>query len=257
MKNIISWTEFEDKKHHRYSNVIKYSRKEWKTIILSYLFIILSMLTTRNTSFLSPMNSAIWVLIWYTISTIFSIFTFVDQNNSNYKIKKAMHFNKKHKNASVKITPIIEPEIGGWTSGIIQLFFALILYSIFIIIAFKLQTNVFTAYMIYYKDFFLSTFVDTYIVAFLNLLILLIFNTICDCIDAHKANQLKFYAKKNFHLTIKNILAVIACITITFAAFYYFFHSEFGGPFKRIIGGLYILFMMWPGIKEINDHMFG
>ena len=68
-----------------------YIKTEWKNILISYIFIILS----SSKPFFSSSNGAIFVLIWFTLSVVLSITAYVNQSDYLSSTKKAKKYKKK------------------------------------------------------------------------------------------------------------------------------------------------------------------
>lgn len=62
-----------------------YVRCDWKNLFLSYIFITLS----SSKPFLSSKNGAIYVLIWFTLATLLSVYAYVSQIDYLKSKKKA------------------------------------------------------------------------------------------------------------------------------------------------------------------------
>ena len=63
----------------------EYIKREWRNILLSYLFIVLS----SSKTFFSIKNGAVWVLIWFTLTILLSVYVYVSQKDCMKKKKKA------------------------------------------------------------------------------------------------------------------------------------------------------------------------
>lgn len=221
-----------------------YIEREWKNFFLSYIFIILS----SSKPFFSSKNGAIFVLIWFTLAILLSVYAYVNQSDYLKSKKSAKRYSKKHKNIQVEKGFNFFPQIGSWNFIGMQFFVASLFYIVALPISFYLQFKNFEIYKEDYMNLIIGIFADTYIVAFFNIILQLIIDFIYDC--AKDRTTLK---KAAFSLKLKDVVCYVGATIILIMAFTYYFNKEFGGLFggvsKKIMGGIYIIFMIFPLIK--------
>ena len=94
----------------------------------------------------------------------------------------------------------------------------------------------------------IGIFADTYIVAFFNMILYLIIDFIYDC-----ANDRITLKRAEFNLKLKDVVGGVGTVVILIMAFTHYFNREFEGLFgdmgAKIMGGIYIIFMIFPLIK--------
>lgn len=221
-----------------------YIKKEWKNLLISYFFIFLS----SSKPFFSSKNGAIYVLLWFTLATLLSSYAYVNQSDYMNRKKKAERYHKKHKNAEVEKGANFFPEIGGWTFISMQLLVAILVWFVVIPIALYLQFKNFEIYKDDYMKLLMGILADTYIVAFYNVMLQMLIEFIYDC-----ANGRTILKKNILALKLKYVIpTIILCI-----AFTHYFNNEFEGLFgdigRKIVGSIYIIFMLYPLIKCIKQ----
>lgn len=225
-----------------------YFKYECKNLLLSYIFIIFS----SSTPFFSCENNAIWVLIWFTISVFFTIHIYVNQNDYMVKKKKARKYFRRHKNQQEGTGASYFPHIGGWNFIGMQLLVALLFCVALALISFYLQSKNLESYKIEYMNRFVGIFMDTYIVTFFNIILQFIIAFIYDY--AKDRVTLKNIASS---LKSKDIAIYAGSIIILIIALTYYFNREFEGLFgdigRKIMGSIYIIFMIYPLIKCLVD----
>lgn len=67
-----------------------YIEREWKNLLFSYFFIILS----SSKPFFSSKNGAIFVSIWFTLVILLSVYAYVNQSDYMNRKKKAERYSK-------------------------------------------------------------------------------------------------------------------------------------------------------------------
>lgn len=225
-----------------------YIKSEGLNLLFSYFFIILS----SSKPFFSSKNGAIFVLIWFTLVNLLSVYTYVNQNDYMNSKKKAERYSKKHKNAEVEKGFNFFPEIGGWTSIGMQVLVASLVYFIAAPVSLYLQFKNFEIYKEVYMKLLIGVFADTYIVAFFNVILQLFIEFIYDC-----ANDRTTLKKTIFTLKLKYVICYVGVTIILCIAFTYYFNKEFEGLFgdiaRKIVGSIYIIFMLFPLIKCIKQ----
>lgn len=237
--------EFEGLSKSQKNKLIKdYIKCEYKNIIFSYAFIIFS----SSKPFFSSKNGAIFVLIWYTLANLLSVCAYVNQSDYLKSKQRAKRYSKKHKDIQVERGANFFPQIGSWNFIGMQIFVAGLFYIVAIPIAIYLQFKDFEIYKEDYMNLIIGIFADTYIVAFFNIILQLIIDFIYDC--AKDRTTLK---KTAFSLKPKDVVVYVGAPIILIMAFTYYFNREFEGLFgdmtKKIIGGIYIIFMIFPLIN--------
>ena len=224
-----------------------YIKSEWKQLLISYFFIILS----SSKPFFSSKNGAIFVLIWFTLAILLSVYTYVSQSDYMNSKKKAMKYSKK-KHAKVEKGLIFFPEIGGWTFIGMQVLSAILVYMVAVPVSLYLQFKNLEIYKEVYMKLLIGILADTYIVAFFNVILQILIEFIYDC--AYDRTTLK---KTVFTLKLKNVICYVGTIIILCIAFTYYFNKEFEGLFgdmaRKIVGSIYIIFMLYPLIKCIKQ----
>lgn len=233
-------------KQEKFGKVLEYLKQDWLNILLSYIFIFLS----SSLPFFSRSNGAIYVLIWYSIVQILSIYAFVNQSDSAFRRKKAVNYERNHKTV-VKKGYYIKPEIGGWNLVGMSVMCSFFLCAVLSIFSLDKQFRDYDQYMSQDIYFYIGLFADTCIVAFFSLAYKLIVEFICD----YMLNYLSF-REKLATLKCSDAIWGVTVTSLALAALIYYFDNEFGGLFekaivRRTIGVLYILFMIYPGIKQI------
>lgn len=230
----------------------EYTKNEWRNLSLSYFFIVLS----SSKPFFSYKNGAVFVFIWFTLAILATICVYIVQSNYMNKNKKSKKYLKRHKNVKVQIGPNFFPEIGGWTFMAMQFVTAVLVYLIVVPISLYLQFNNFEMYKGVYRDFLKGILIDTYIVSSFNIILQIFIDFLQDCIN-NKVGLKKIISMQS----PKSVISYGAAVIMLGVAFSYFFSSEFGGLFgdisRRIMGAIYIVFMLWPlfkCIKEIIDN---
>lgn len=223
-----------------------YIKNEWMNLLISYVFIILS----SSKPFFSSKNGAIFVLVWFSLAILLSVYAYVNQSDYMRRRKRAERYAKKHKNIEVEKGLNFFPEIGGWTFMGMQVLVAILVFFVATPVTFYLQYKNFKIYKKIYMDLITGIFADTYIIAFFNVILQLLIEFIYDC-----ANDKTTLKNIIFTLKLKNVIGYVGATIILGIAFTYYFYKEFGGLFgdmgRRIIGSIYIIFMLWPLIKCI------
>lgn len=225
-----------------------YIKSEWKNLLISYFFIILS----SSKPFFSSRNGAIFVLIWFTLSILLSVYTYVSQSDYMHSKKKAKRYSKKHKNAEVEKGSNFFPEIGGWTFIGMQVPVVILFFFIAIPVSLYLRFKNFEIYKEIYMTLLIGIFADTYIVVFFNVILQTLIEFIYDC-----ANDRTTLKKTIFTLKLKYVIRYVGSTIILCIAFTYYFNKEFEGLFgnmaRKIVGSIYIIFMLYPLIKCIKQ----
>lgn len=228
----------------------EYIKREWKNLSISYLFIILS----SSKPFFSSKNGAIFVLIWFTLAILLSIYTYINQSDYMKSKKQAERYSRRHKNAKVEKGSYFFPEIGGWTFISMQVLVAFLIYFIAIPVSLYLQFKNFEIYKEVYMKLLIGIFADTYIVAFFNVILQTLIEFIYDC-----ANDRTTLKNTMFTLKLKYVICFVGATIILCKAFTYYFNKEFEGLFgdieRKIVGSFYIIFMLKPLIQCIK-HVF-
>lgn len=220
-----------------------YIKSEWKNLLISYVFIILS----SSKPFFSSKNGAIFVLVWFSLAILLSVYAYVNQRDYVYRKKRAERYSKKHKSVEVEKGFNFSPEISGWTFMAMQVAVAAIFFLIATPVASYLQFKSLEIYKKDYRDLMVGIFADTYIVAFFNIILKLLIEFICDRSNgkAPLRNRLK----------PQNAIGFVVASIILYRSVRYYFCKEFRGLFgvvcRRIIGAIYIIFMLYPLIKCI------
>lgn len=222
----------------------EYIKYEWKNILLSYIFIALSSSRPIN----SIKNGAIYVAVWFSIANLLSITAYINQLDYMKRKKEMRGYARRHKGAIVEKGSTFFPEIGGWDFLGMQMLAAILIYIILVPISFHLQFKDFANYMSSYKDFFVGIFVDTYIIAFCNIILQILIEFILDCTkDGTNIKKIIFKEK----------IKVVVCSVIFLLAISYYFNNEFAGLFgnvsRRVVGTVYVFYMLWPLFKCIKD----
>lgn len=222
----------------------EYIKYEWKNILLSYVFIALSSSRPIN----SIKNGAIYVAIWFSLANLLSITAYINQLDYMKRKKEMRGYSRRHKGSIVEKGSTFFPEIGGWNFLGMQMLAALLIYLISITISLHLQFNDLEYYTSSYKDFFVGIMVDTYILAFCNIILQFLIEFIHDCTKD----------RTNFKKSIfKEKIKVIICSVIFLLAISYYFNNEFAGLFgnvgRRVVGTVYVFYMLWPLFKCIKD----
>lgn len=128
---------------------------------------------------------------------------------------------------------------------------ACLVYLIALPISFYLQFKDFKVYKDDYMGIFIGVFADTYIIAFLSGILKLFVEFISDCSDGITTMK-----KSILSLKIKDGICYFGAIIVLYKAFSYYFNKEFEGLFgdmRKIIGGIYIVFILCPVIKAIKQ----
>lgn len=111
----------------------------------------------------------------------------------------------------------------------------------------NIHENLFVLYM----KLLTGIFADTYIVAFFNVILQILIEFIYDCINDRTT------LKTIFALKLKYVICYVGTTIILCIAFTYYFNKEFEGLFgdmaRKIVGGIYIIFMLSPLIKCIKQ----
>lgn len=218
----------------------QYIKIEWKNILISYIFIILS----SSKPFFSSSNGAIFVLIWFTLSILLSIYAYVNQSDCMISNKKAEKYKKRHKNIEVEGIFNVSPEIGGWQFILIQSTVACLFYLIAVPIAVYLQFRNLEIYNKNYRDLFLCIFADTFVLAFFSGIVKLVIEFVYNFI-----NDKTILKKIPLKVKVKNMVLCLGVAIIMFFSFYYYFNKEFAGLFGKItrkcIGTVYIIFIIY------------
>lgn len=225
-----------------------YIKNEWKNLLISYFFIILS----SSKPFFSSENGAIFVLIWFTLAILLSVYTYVNQCDYMNSKKKAVRYTKKHKQSEVEKGSNFFPQIGGWTFIGMQVLAAILVYFVATPVSLYLQFKNFAIYKEVYMKLLIGIFADTYIVAFFNIILQILIEFIYDC-----ANDRTTLKETIFTLKLKYVICYVATTIILCIAFTYYFNKEFEGLFgemaKKVMGSIYIIFMLYPLIKCIKQ----
>lgn len=229
-----------------------YIECEWKNLLLSYIFIILS----SSKPFFSSKNGALFVLIWFTLSILLSVYVYVNQSDYLKRRKRAERYSKKHKNIQVENGKTFFPQIGGLNFIAMQFLVAILFYTVAIPISLYLQFKNFEIYKKDYMNLFIGIFADTYIVAFFNIILQFIIDFIYDCANDRITSKKPVFCPK-----LNDIVACVGTIIILIPAFAHYFNREFEGLFgdigKKIMGIIYIIMMISPLIKcliqVVND----
>lgn len=225
-----------------------YIKSEWKNILISYVFILLS----SSKPFISSKNGAIFVAVWFSLAILLSITAYVNQCDYMESKKKLKRYSKRHKGEEVEKGCTFFPEIGGWHFIGMQMLAAFLVYVIALPISFYLQFKNFAIYKDVYMNLFVGILADTYIVAFYNIILQIFIEFIYDC-----ANDRTTLKKTMLKLKLQNVIFFVATIIILFMAFVHYFNNEFAGLFgdiaRRGVGIVYILFMLWPLFKCIKE----
>jgi len=229
-------------KSFRRKRIIEYIKDQRVDILVSYAFILLS----SSTPFFSFTNGAIWVLLWYTLSILFSLYIFIVQSEYNDGLKRAIRFSKKHAGITLERKNKYSAEIGGWNFLAAQFIFASIIYVLFAIFALVYQLLYYTDYMNRYRDFCVGVLVDTYILFFFTVYHKIVLTDL-KVISGWK-NKVSCFLHI-FGGTIKrNLIIHIFSQGIILYALNYYFSKEFSGLFdpisRRILGSIYILYML-------------
>lgn len=218
-----------------------YFKKEWKNILASYFFIILS----SSKPFFSSKNVAIFVLIWYTLAILLSIYIYVNQSDYMNKKKKAKKYSKRHKNKKIEKGCNFFPEIGGLTVLSMQILVFSLSCIVILPVCLYLQIKDLETYKEVYMKFFVGFFVDTYVVTFFNMIVQLLVTFIYNC-----ANDRITLKKILFTLKLKYVLLYVGATIILYKALIYYFNNEFEGLFgdmtRNILGSIYIIFLLFP-----------
>ena len=227
----------------------EYIKREWRNILLSYLFIVLS----SSKPFFSIKNGAVWVLIWFTLTILLSVYVYVSQKDCMKKKKKAEKYSKKHRYSDVEVGDNFFPEIGGWNFIGMQLMVAIIIYSLVLLPAsLYLKCKDFDIYKEVYMKFFIGIFADTYIVAVFNIIL----QFFIEFLYEYSSDKVTI-KEAMLKLTPKYVISYIIVTVILCCAFIYYFNEEFGGMFgyisKKVVGGFYIIFMLYPLIKPVRQ----
>ncbi|MCR4618751.1 MAG: hypothetical protein K5669_11290 [Lachnospiraceae bacterium] len=235
----------------------EYFKVEWKDILISIIFIILS----SNENVFSLKNEALYVLIWFIIATLFSLCAYVNQSDCMKSRKRMRNYCRKHNIGNGGKGPSFVPEIGGWTKIAMQLLVAIIVYIIAVPIALGIQMNDFKVYMAEYRSLFIGLMCDTYIVTIYAGIQKATIESIYDINKGRNDKNIILKKRKN---VLKNTLTILGAIIILALAFYHYFNSEFEGFFdvvaRRIVGGIYILYLIYPlllCIYQIIKHKRG
>lgn len=228
-----------------------YIKSEWQNLLISYFFIILS----SSKPFFSSKNGAIFVLIWFTLAILLSVYAYVSQSDYMNSKKKAERYSKKHKHAEVEKGSNFFPEIGGWTFIGMQVLVAILVYFVVTPVSLYLQFKNFEIYKEVHMKLLIGIFADTYIVAFFNIILQILIEFIYDC-----ANDRTTLKKTIFTLKLKYVICYVGATIILCIAFTYYFNKEFEGLFgdmvRKIVGGIYIIFMLYPLIKCIKQVIY-
>lgn len=230
----------------RQKNELKkdYIKCEWKNLFVSYIFIILS----SSKPFFSSKNGALLVLIWFTLAILLSVYAYVNQSDYLESKKRAKRYSKKHKNIQVQNGINFFPQIGGWNFIEMQILVASLFYIISIPISIYMQFKNFEIYKKECMNLIVGIFADTYIVAFFNMILQLIIEFIYDC-----AKDRITLNRAAFNLKLKDVISYVGAVIILIMAFTYYFNREFNGLFgdmgSKIMGGIYIIYMIFPLIK--------
>ena len=166
--------------------------------------------------------------------------------------KKAEKYSKKHKNSDVEVGHNFFSEIGGWNFIGMQFIAAIIVYFIAAPVSLYLQFKNFDIYKEVYMKIFIGIFADTYIVAFFNI----IFQIFIEFLYEYSSDRITI-KEAMLKLTPKYLISYIIATVVLCCAFIYYFNEEFGGMFgyisKKVVGGLYIIFMLHPLIKPVRQ----
>lgn len=226
----------------------EYIKSEGKNLLLSYLFIVLS----SSKPFFSSKNGAIFVLIWFTLSILLAVYAYVNQKDYMKSKKKAEKYSKKHKNSDVEVGHNFFSEIGGWNFIGMQFIAAIIVYFIAAPVSLYLQFKNFDIYKEVYMKIFIGIFADTYIVAFFNIILQIFIEFLYE----YSSDRITI-KEAMLKLTPKYVISYIIATVVLCCAFIYYFNEEFGGMFgyisKKVVGGFYIIFMLYPLIKPVSQ----
>lgn len=224
----------------------EYINKEWRYIILSYIFIILS----SSLPIISWRNGSIYVIVWFTISNILTLLNYLWQCDRVHRRNKASHYKKRHKKIHVDMGVNVKAEIDTWDIIGIQFSVACLFAAVLILLS-SFQFADYKKYIEEYKDLYWGIVTDTYIVVVFSIAFQLFVEHVCNLIENKRKSI-------NFHISIeaKEVLRFIIGAFFAFVALIYYFNNEFAGlvgniTVRRVLGGLYILFMTYPGIKQI------
>lgn len=233
-------------KQEKYGKALEYLKQDWVNILLSYIFIFLS----SSLPFFDRSNGAIYVLIWYSIVQLLSIYAFVSHSDNEFRRGKAVNFERNHKTV-VNKGYYIKPEIGGWNLVGMSVMCSFFFCTVLSIFSLDKQFRDYDQYMSQDIYFYIGLFADTCIVAFFSLAYKLIVEFICDYMLNHSLHK-----EMRISLKVRDVISGLAVTSLALAAMIYYFDNEFGGLFekaivRRTIGVLYILFMIYPGIKQI------
>ena len=225
-----------------------YIKSEWKNLLISYFFIILS----SSKPFFSSKNGAIYVLIWFSLAILLSVCAYVNQSDYMSSKKRSVRYQKKHKHAEVEKGSNFFPEIGGWIFIGMQVLSAILVYFVAAPVSLYLQFKNLEIYKEVYKKLLIGIFADTYIVAFFNVILQILIEFIYEC-----ANDRTTLKKTIFTLKLKYVICYVGATIILCIVFTYFFNKEFEGLFgdiaRRFWGSIYIIFMLYPLIKCIKQ----
>lgn len=210
--------------------------------LISYIFIFLS----SGKQIFSPTNGAVWVFLWYTLSILTSWYIHINQFEYNTGIKKAIRFSKKHPKYTVEKGKRFSAEIGGWNFISAQFLCAWLVELPLAIFAITSQSYSFSNYMDKYKDFCVGIFADTYVLVFFTIYYR---GFMCDLkLVSGWKNKVSYFLHTFDGTKGKNFLIHILSFIIIICAFIYYFFNEFSGLFnlntRRIIGFIYILYMI-------------
>lgn len=224
-----------------------YIRYEWKNILVSYIFIVLS----SSRPVISSKNGAIFVAAWYSLVILLSVEGYVNQCDYMSRNKKLKKYFKKHKEEKIEKLRNFYPEIGGWHLIGMQMLGASLVYIVALPISLYLQFKNLTIYKDVYVNLFVGILADTYIIAFYNIILQIFIEFIYDCVDNRTTIK-----KTVMKATLKNVICFVAMIIILVMAFAYYFNNEFAGLFgdisRRVVGIIYILFILLPLFKCIK-----
>ena len=241
--------EFKGISKHQKKNIKKdYIKSKCKNILISYIFIILS----SSKPIFSSKNGAIFVLISFTFAILLSVYANVTQHDYMDRKKKTERYSKKHKNAELEKGPNFFPESDEWTFIAMQFLVGILVCCVVAPVSLYLQFKNFEIYKEVYMKLLIGIFADTYIVAFFYGILQILIEFIKDC--AKYRTTLK---KTIFTLKPKDIIFYVGVIIILYIAFTYYFNKEFEGLFgdmgRKIVGSIYIIFMLCPLIKCIKE----
>lgn len=225
-----------------------YFKSEWKNLLISYIFIILS----SSKPFFSSKNGALFVLIWFTLAILLSIYAYINQSDYMNSKKKAVKYSRKHKNVEVEKGSTFFPEIGGGTFIGMQVLAALVVYIFILPVSLYLQFKNREIYNKVYMKLLIGIFADTYIVAFFNVTLYIFIEFIHNCV-----NDRTTLKKTISSLKLKYVIGCVGAIIIFCMAIIYYFTKEFEGLFgdmaRKIVGSIYIIFILYPLIKCIKQ----